>query len=189
MNEEEMKNLWLGQRMDVTLASGLLQELHKKGNELKKGIKKRDRLEALAALLVSVFFLGPLFSHDDPFVKIGCVLIILYAIEVVVVLRLYRKEPQTEGLPLKEQLQKELLFFLKQKALLKNVAYWYIAPCFIGLTFFAYGVNHYWWAFLIHTGINMAVMVYIYRLNRKSVREQFSPVIDRLQALLKELEK
>lgn len=56
MNEEEMKNLWLGQRMDVTLGSVLLQELHKTGNELKKKIKMRDRLEALAVLLVSVFF-------------------------------------------------------------------------------------------------------------------------------------
>lgn len=116
-------------------------------------------------------------------------IIILYAIEVVVVLRQYRKEPPTEELPLKEQLQKELLFFLKQKAVLKTVAYWCIAPCFIGLTFFAYGVNHYWWAFLIHTGSSIAFMVYIYRLNRKNLREQFSPVINRLQALLRELEK
>lgn len=161
MNEEEMKRLWLGQGLDVSLSSGLVQEFRQKGDELKKGVKKRDRMEELAALLGSIFFLMILFVNNNPFVKIGCVLIILYAIEVVVVLRLYRKEPKTEGLPLTEQLQKELRFFLKQKALLKNVVYWYIAPCFIGLTIFAYGVNEFLWMFLIHSGINVLLMVYI----------------------------
>ena len=184
MNEEEMKKLWLEQGLNVRFPASLLDEISQKGDALKKGIKKRDRLEELAALIGGSFFLIPFFSHESLFVKIGCVLIILFAIEVVIVLRLYRKEPRTEGLALKEQLVKELRFFRKQRSLSQKIGYWYIAPCFIGLTFFAYGLSANWWMFGIHTAFNVFIAVYIYRLNRKGVKERYNPLIHRLEKLL-----
>lgn len=184
MNEEEMKKLWLEQDLNVRLPGNLLQEISQKGEDLKKEIKKRDRLEELAALAGGSFFLIPFFSHENLFVKIGCILIILFAIEVVIVLRLFRKEPRTEGFSLSEQFKEELRFFRKQRALSEKIVFWYIAPCFVGLTFFAYGLSANGWMFGIHTAFNVFIAVYIYRLNRKAVKERYNPLIYRLEELL-----
>lgn len=189
MSEDEMKDLWLSQKMEVNLEAGLLNEIRNTTDTIKKKIRWRDRQEELAAAFGSLCFMLAFYFFEDVFVKIGCVLIILFAVEVVVVLRLNRKQPVSIGLSLKEQLQEELKFFRKQRKLLSTVTYWYITPFLIGITFFTWGINDGWIAFVLHSFFNIFIAAAIFIANKKAVQDQFSPLIERLEKLLGQLEK
>ena len=189
MKEEEIRKIWTNTDapyypVDTTSLTRLRTEV----DRMDKAIRRRDWREIGAAILVALAFGGMAFWFDNVYTQAGCGIVVLASALIVWVLRKSRKHETREQMPVKEQVEAELLFYRKQRRILKNVLAWYISPIFAGLTLFYFGLTDGWVDFFAFTLLNIGVMTYIWYLNQRAVRKEIEPLIASLEQLQQNLE-
>lgn len=193
MNEDlNLQHLWQGgQNWQTRLQPvKLVQEVKEEVSKLYGSIKTRNRSEIWTALLVIPLFFYIGYLQENPLAQWGAWSVCVYGLWVILIMSwMSRQRPvQQLGRPFREQLQAEIIYFQKEKRLLNSVVWWYILPLYLGLGLFHWGLNDSWWMFMIMMAITSWIMLFIIRLNKKAVRQQINPLLERLQRLKEELE-
>lgn len=189
MKEEEIRKIWTNADAPYyPVDTASLTRLRTEVDRMDKAIRRRDWREIGAAILVALAFGGMAFWFDNVYTQAGCGIVVLASALIVWVLRKSRKHETREQMPVKEQVEAELLFYRKQRRILKHVLAWYISPIFAGLTLFYFGLTDGWVDFFAFTLLNIGVMTYIWYLNQRAVRKEIEPLIASLEQLQQNLE-
>ena len=189
MKEEEIRKIWTNADAPYyPVDAASLTRLRSEVDRLDKVIRQRDWWEIGTAVLVAFVFGGMAFWIENVYTKIGSILVVLAAALIVWVLRKSRKQETNGQMTVKEQVEAELVFYRKQRRILKNVLFWYIFPIFAGLTLFYLGLTNGWVDFFAFTLLNIGVMAYIGYLNQQAVRKEVEPLIALLEQLQQNLE-
>jgi len=174
-------------------------ELVRRAQKLEASLRKRDWIEAGAALFVISGFGWFLWSGQLPLIAtIGIGIIMLGALESVIVLQWAQRcdrEP-TEGTPLNKFCEAELKRFNRQIRLLHNVTWWYTGPMILGCCIFVFGLLYslvelpplIFYGFLsAFFACFYAVVIIIKRINQRSAEKELIPLCNELADLQKSL--
>jgi len=169
--------------------SRLVIDVQSKLGTVNKSIRYRDFLETAGA--VTVVPVSIYYAYSIPFTlsKIASVLIALWAIFIIIKLRLARKhQPGDYSVTYLEYLQQSKSYLTLQKKLLDTVIYWYILPCLCFALLFLAG-------FLEKPGdptriiitalIFLLVGIVVFYLYRRTVRKHFIPRLEKIDQLIK----
>jgi hypothetical protein len=151
-----------------------------------------DLAEQFAIVLVSPVFLY--YAYTIPFLltKIASVLIVVWGIYVFIRLRNAKKQkPAAFNETYLQYLYKTRDYLKIQKDLVDSVLSWYILPAGILAFIFVLGPGvDDRWPKLIKAGLGIAGMgTAIYYLNKRSVKKQFIPRLEKVDALIRTMEK
>jgi hypothetical protein len=200
MLEQELKEIWKTasqvERIKFDL-SRLMIDLNKKMRSIERAIRRRDRREIVAAVLMIPIY-GYL-AYEIPFMmsKIGSIVILIWCVYVIFKLRNVQKTKRKTDLSLSfsEQLESQKTHMTQQVKLLDTVLYWYILPPYIGNIIFIFGLSdpsEYEWsnivldvylplsmpykiAYLVSGAIVSGVILW---LNKSIVKKTLKPLID-----------
>ena len=189
MKEEELRKIWINADVPYySVDAASLIRLRTEVDRLNKVIRGRDWGEIVIAILGALAFGGMAFWFENVYTKVGSVLLVLASVLIVWVLRISRKQKTKEQMPVRKQVEAELVFFRKQRRILKNVLAWYILPIFAGLTPFQLGLTESWGEFFVFSLVNIGLMIYAWYLNQQVVRKEIEPLIASLEQLQQNLE-
>lgn len=203
MNLDDFKADWIQQRNELAgnrfdeLVSGVVA----RATKLEASIRRRDWIEAAAAAFVVAFLSVTLLPASAPIImKIGAVIIMLGAIEIVVVLfwTRHRNEQLKHDLPLIEFCSAEIRRVDRQIQLLRSVNWWYSGPLMFGCCVMIYGMIssitelpafvHYGFLAALCSCV-LAVMYIVYRINARAVEKELVPIRDEFAELMRSLEQ
>ena len=146
MIEQELKVIWSTSAQVEQIkfdTSRLLLNLKNKMSKMDRSLKFRDTLEIVIALFIIPLF--GMMAYFIPFLlsKLGCLLIMAWAVYVIYKLRKTKKHKRPVDLSesLREQLEKYKIYIQKQAELIDSALYWYLLPPFVGITIMVVGVD------------------------------------------------
>ncbi len=187
---DEARRIWQapdeGSHGDVT-GDVVLSRVRRRAAELDRTLRRRDRLESVAAVVLCALFV-PLLFGASWVTRAGVVLFLLGSALILVKLRRARREPPDPAAPLGEVLRAERERLHAQIRLLDSVLWWYIAPLGLGVILVFVGSAGLSWASLVYTAVVVALGAWIRALNRDAARRELAPRRDALDRLLVELE-
>lgn len=181
--------------MDRSISTPELQDLlnvvQQRYAGMERSIHGRDVREILAAVFVVGAFaaMWPLY-RSSPVAILGVAVICLGAALIVYVLMSAQKpEPLSFHASVLDSSRNRLAWLDSQIRLLRTVAWWYVAPLFVGFLLLNWGINGgAWLALGLQAIIGLAVAAGIVVLNRWAVRRGLQPVRDDLARLIEALE-
>ncbi|HKK45483.1 MAG TPA: hypothetical protein VJ964_08170 [Balneolaceae bacterium] len=196
MELNELKNVWKQQSSNHNLdysQSELMMLINNQMISLEKEIKSRDRIEFIACLFLIVCFGIILFTTNSVWKQVGSVTIVLSGIFIWYKLkytqhRSFDKKPSPDR-PMREYLKLEAESVEKQKKLLQNIAWWYIAPICLGLFFFALGLDSGFTKKLLYMIVVIVTGGLVWWMNQRAVKQKFDPLLKEIKEAIKFLEE
>ena len=193
MIDEELKRIWQGASEEAHIQfnqSKLLIEMEQKLKRFDDTIKHRNYTEIFVAILLIPVFTAITYSTPYPLSRLGAGLIVLYCFFVIFKLSHTRKQKNKIDYTttLKQQLITTKTYIEKEKRLLNTVLYWYLLPPFTGCILFWAGMPMNPW--MLSSLILFAILVNgaIWWLNKHAVKKSMNPLLEEIDATLKELE-
>ena len=192
--EDELVKIWQSspnQERAKFEKSRLMIDVQSAVDHLHKKIKNRDLMEQIGAMVgIPVF---AYYAYSIPFIltKIASVLIIFWGIYVLIRLRNAKKhKPSAFTETYLEYLYKTRQYLNIQKQLLDNVLYWYILPAMILVFLFVLGPGISGRLLkVIKVGVgDIALAVALYFLNKRAVKKQFIPRLEKIDELIRVME-
>lgn len=184
MELNELKQVWKQQNIDSKMEysqSELMLLINNKMLSLEKEIKSRDRLEIIACVVIVLFFGYILFTTQSLWKQIGSATLMLSGVFIAYKLKSAQitrpDEPSQYDHSMQEHLSWELQQVRRQKKLLKNVAWWYIAPIVVGLLFFTIGFESGIITQVVYMAVVLAFSAFVWHLNQRTVQKKFDPLI------------
>lgn len=157
----------------------------------KSTLFRRDLGETIAAVVLVYLFGKDLFIFKNLMVSAGNLIMVCGM--VFIIYKLHRTRwvwgSSRLDLTVREFCSLELQRVEKQIELLRNVGFWYLAPCFVGVNFVFAGHCDSLFESLAYFLFVLLLYWYIYALNQWAVDKQFVPLQRELQATLSELEE
>jgi hypothetical protein len=154
----------------------------------------RDASEGIAGLLASAVFAGywiinPALLAPNAIAKTGIVITIAGSVGVILVMRFVRRRNQADfgSVPLKDFIASEVEAVNGQVSLLRHVAWWYLAPFYVGTCVYVYGLSSsggwdpYRIGFLCYALFAFVLYRSIWRLNQRVRVATLEPLRDALQ--------
>jgi hypothetical protein len=195
MIEDELVKIWQSSPNEERVKfekSRLMIEVQSSVDSFHKKIKYRDLLEQIAIIAGSPVF--AYYSYSIPFTltKIASVMIILWGIYVFVRLQKAKKnKPGALTETYLEYLYKTRAYLQIQKQLVDSVLYWYILPAMVLLFLFILGpgLDGRVAKILKHGAFITAIGAFIYFLNKRAVKKQFMPRLEKIDELISVMEK
>jgi hypothetical protein len=196
MIEDELVKLWQSSPNQERIKferSRLMIDVQSGIDRFNKLIRYRDMREGAGALIGIPMFI--FFAYKAPFLvsKIGAVLVVLWGIYVVFRLRSVAKhKPGPLAGTYLDYLYTFRKYLQSQKHLLDTVLYWYILPCFTGITLIFLGPSLESGELGTFAKLEAAVVgvsVAIYFLNKYAVKESIVPRLEKVEGLIKVMEK
>jgi hypothetical protein len=196
MIEDELIKIWQSSPNQERVKfekSRLMIDVQSSLDRFHKAIRNRDLTETIAAIIVIPVFAYYAYIIPHTATKIASVLIALWAVYVVIKLKKARKsKPGAFTETYQEYLYKTREYLIVQKKLLDTVLYWYILPGFAFILLFLLGFigmpeKH---NYIIKTGTLSTVLgVLVYFLNRRAVKKRITPRLEKVDELIKVMEK
>lgn len=167
----------------------LIAATRRRLNCLWGSIFRRDMAETIAAVFV-VIFLGRYMLVDNHVVRISAWWLVIWAVQVVYKMHRTRtsRRPAPPDAAVREYCRIELDRLDLQIQLLRNVLWWYIAPCMVGVNIFFIGQAGFGIASLFYGIVTLLLAWGIYSLNRRAVVRDLVPRRNELASLLSQLE-
>ena len=195
MIEDELVKIWQSSPNQERVKferSRLMIDVQSTVDNLHRKIKYRDLREQIAIIAVIPIF--AYYAYHIPFIltKIASVLIIIWGIYVFIRLRNAKKrKPGAFTETYLEYLYQTREYIRTQKQLLDSVLYWYILPAMILVLLFVAGLGIQGRLLkVIKMGVlTAAVGVATYFLNKRAVKKQFIPRLEKIDKLIGVLEK
>ena len=195
MIEDELVKIWQSSPNQERVKfekSRLMIDVQSSLDHLHKKMKYRDLMEQVAIIFTIPVFAYYAYSIPFTLTKIASVLIILFGIYVIIRLRNAKKhKPGAFTETYLEYLYKTREYLKIQKQLVDNVLYWYILP---GMTLM--------FLFIMGPGISgrlpkvmkigvliAAVGAATYFLNKRVVKKQYIPRLEKIDELINVMEK
>jgi hypothetical protein len=173
MELDDLKGGWA--TAGQTPGGASLDELMPRLRRLRRGLFWRDTREIVAAAVLFPIFawfgwIGQL--RREPLApRIGIGLLLAGLLLIVVVLLWARRPRASAGSPVGEHLRAELAHMDRQIFILRHVAWWYVAPIFVGINLFVGGVRGARSTFAVtYAVVTLAFSVFIVWLNRQGAR-------------------
>lgn len=195
MIEDELVKIWQSSPNQERVKfekSRLMIDVQSTVDHFHQKIKYRDLIEQFTGLLLIPVFAYHAYRVPFTLTKVASVLIILWIVYVIFRLQNAKKHrPSAFTETYLEYLYKTRDYLNIQKQLLNNILYWYILPAMIAMFLFIAGPGI---AGRLQKVIKMeAVFIAIgaatYFLNKRAVKKQFVPRLEKIDELIKVLEK
>jgi hypothetical protein len=174
MELDDLKGAWAN--AGQTAGGASLDELIPRLRRLRRGLFWRDVREIVAAAVLFPLFawlgwIGQL--RGEPLApRIGIALLLAGLLVAVAVLLWARRPRASSGSPVGEHLRSELAHIDRQIFILRHIAWWYVAPIFVGINLFIAGVRGATSMFSItYATVTLAFSVFIVWLNRQGARK------------------
>lgn len=164
-----------------------LQRVRQRSEELRRVVRRRDRLEIAVALVMLPLFGWLAVAGSNPVSRIGAAIVAIACLVIPFRLRAARRAESDPGQPLLLQLRQELASVQAQDRLLSSVAWWYLLPLGVGVILFVGGSA----SRLMGAGYAVIVIAFyywLYRLNQRAVRTELVPRARELQGWISHLE-
>jgi len=191
MSWRDLQGQW--QRTAVTpLSASTVQDTLRRVQRLRRGILWRDGMETVVALALVPVVYGWLRSA----VRAHALLMeasaaLLLAWLFYVPWRLWRARrllPRSDpGLPPQHYLQLQKQALLAQARMLERVAWWYLAPCMLGIAGMTIGKHGMTRHALIYLGAVFVLYVGVERLNKRAAKHNFRRRVAEIDATCREL--
>jgi hypothetical protein len=146
-----------------------------RAGELERTVRRRDRRETLIALALLPVFTYFALRADGLAVRLGSAILVAALVAIPLRLRAARRRTPDPGLPVAQFLRLELEFVLRQRRLLLTVPLWYLGPLVVGVILFYAGASTSPWRTVLYGAVVLAFAAWIYRLNRRAVRQELEP--------------
>jgi hypothetical protein len=196
MSFEDVRKQWQSE-VDRPLAADRFKELlsvaQQKYSKLERTVYWRDLREIAAAMFVMVAFAAgwPAFYRKSLVAAAGAGILIL-APPFIVYMLIRARRPI--ALPLDASVldcsRQRLTWLDRQIQLLQTVAYWYVAPIFVGIVLFDWGLARgHWLFFSAHVATSALFCLFVIFLNRRAVRKQLLPIREELVQVIAGLER
>lgn len=196
MEFDELKKTWKRQQINQELEYSeheVLMLINNKMISFEKDIKTRDRGEFIASALVIIAFGILFFVMSSVISKIGCIVIILSTFFIAYKLKKNQpnkiEDKRSRNHTIRQHLKQELKNVQKQKALLTNIVWWYIAPPCLGLFLFTIGTTWYNTAKIIYLLLLVLMAVAVWYLNQRAVTRRFDPLLKEIKDSIAFIEK
>ncbi|MDZ7680372.1 MAG: hypothetical protein U5J63_01365 [Fodinibius sp.] len=141
--------------------------------------------------MIGIFSLWGI-NANSIWIQAGCAVIVLSAAFIWYKLkntqRLSFDANSGQDRPMREHLNSELESLQKQKALLANVAWWYLTPIWIGLLLITIGFSN---GPIFKIGYMIAVSLlyaWIWNRNQKVVKQRFDPLETEIKEAIKSID-
>lgn len=201
MLENELNKIWQNSTREELVkfnASKLLIDLDSKLESFDRCIKNRDRREIIAAIFIMLvfgvmtFFIPQLLSKMGILRGVlygtGLMLGVIFGILVIYKLRHVKKfKADNYSLSTKDYLIKHQQYLIKERSLLEKVLYWYTLPATLSTILIFVGVNLGSTQTYILILISLVVNAYAYYINKRTVKKDFNPLIEKLDVIINEL--
>lgn len=191
VNLEDARRDWQAQSLPREAKieeSEILDLVKERSAAFDRQIGRRDRREAIAAIVVAILFIPLLLT--GPWLSRAGVLVVLGALAVIVrKLGAARRAEAADqvDLSLRELLNNERAKIDGQIRLLESVVSWYILPPVIGALMIVIGLEGFSWFTAIYALLALALSIWIYRLNQRAARQDLRPRREELDRLIQEL--
>ncbi len=206
MEGQDLKNIWKSaSKEEITINTDQLMDDFKLKMERREQIvRRRDLREIIAALIGLIGFGYSYYAYSNTFSRVGSILGLLALIYIIYKLRSNRKNKtgQKLFLPIREQMLHQHRFMLNQYKLLDTVIYWVSTPLFMANSIIVWGlskpndtstlldqITEKWEIKIVITIILAIVFGYIGWMNKKAAEVNWKPLIQQLNALLKNLKE
>lgn len=189
MTEKKLQELW--KETESSKQSTSFADLSMVVKKVESRIKTRDAREIIVAALLIPFFIFFFFKLDNLTARAGALVMVMYSILVIYKLRNVKKhkKPFDPLLTIKHQMINIRTYLSEERALLDSVFYWYLLPPFIGILLFVIGLDIEKSKAIFYLGLTIILYFFIYRLNKKAVRERFNPLLQKIDTAIQELEE
>jgi len=187
MNDELLQSAW--QKMKAPLQTGnILDNTMSEIETLKKKIRRRNRREIGAAIVLLLIFLPICCFAANIYSRTGAFIVVLSAIAIILKLQNRKNTAAADiTLPPVPYLYQHLIYLKNEVRILSTVLYWYILPPMTGFALFFLGHdNNNIHSLIFHYGILIFVGLMVYILNKMAVKLILQPLVIRLETLLKE---
>jgi acyl-CoA synthetase (AMP-forming)/AMP-acid ligase II len=199
MNLDDLKSAWKHRHDELASdhVDALAADIYARTARVESAIRRRDRVEAAAAVLVLVVFgLFLCFVTIPIIMQLGVGIIMLAVVEVVVVMSWTRRrdaEPRHDA-PLLQFCSAEITRLDRQIALLRRVMWWYSGPMLLGAAVMMYGLLDsvpelsagVRYGFLAaFYGCFAAAGIIIQSINRRTVTTTLVPMRDELKEIVR----
>jgi hypothetical protein len=190
MKLDEARREWQSQTiLDETMSEDELMETVKRNSSaFDRAIARRDRREAITAIVVMIVFLpmlvtGPWLTRAGVVVVLGAFALIFNRLGAA------RRLEASErvDLSLAELLESERAKVDGQIRLLESVVSWYIIPPAVGAMLIVIGLEGLSWFTAAYAVFALAIALLVYRLNQQAVRRDLRPTRSALERLIREL--
>ena len=192
MNFEELGRVWRDEGGEVLRArTETLSPLRKRVREVEAKVRRRDRLESGAALVLAPAFLFLTWlvaSRSMPIAALGAAVLALWCLAIPRRLRRARPSEPDVGRPVAQALAEEGNFLRAQEALLLQVPIWYIAPCLVGALLFVFGIPSAPSYRLKFTVVALAFGVLVTLMNLQTARRVLRPLRLEVEGWLADLD-
>jgi hypothetical protein len=192
MDEDSLKRLWRnsGNKEEIHINSEkLLESVSKKLSDMKKHIKKRNRLEIFLAVVMFLLFswwaiVVPIWGvkTGSAIVAANCLLVIYRLVKATKV-----NLKQDHFSDIKFELMVSLQRVRQEFNLLNTVLWWYLLPFFVGIIFIFYAYLHSLLSFCIYSLIVAVIYAYIWYKNKRVAKDYLKPLEQNLTRILDEL--
>jgi hypothetical protein len=173
MELDDLKGAWANAGQAAGGAS--LDELIPRLRRLRRGLFWRDAREIVAAAVLFPIFawlgwIGQL--RREPLApRLGIALLLAALLLIVAVLLWARRPRASAGSSVGEHLRTELAHMDRQIFILRHVAWWYVAPIFVGINLFVAGLRGARSTFAVtYAIVTFVFSVFIVWLNRRGAR-------------------
>ena len=192
--EDELIKIWQSSSNQERIKfekSKLMIELQSSLSRLHRWWKYLEIVEVVSAIIGILSFSFIVYSTPYITTKIASVLIIIFFINILIqVLGIKKFKPNDLEENYLEYLKKTRKYFEAQKKLLETSVYWVILPIFpIMLLFFVgpWEIPSTRYLIVVIYLVTIGMGIYGYFLNKKRVKNEIKPRIDRVDELIKEL--
>jgi hypothetical protein len=194
MNDEELKRLWCGQKLDAPtkLSPGdQIKLMRIKTKALDRAYLWCDTVIIGISALVLLFFAWHLLKTTPLVARIGLVIMIAtHAFDIWKTIRVRRVLPQPPtDAPVTQWLRHELEKVRARSKLTRTMLWWDLLPFWVGAIVFTWGLDIalssqiFFSAFF--TGISVILYVSRWKLTQYTWRKADLPLIEELESLLK----
>jgi hypothetical protein len=174
--------------------SPMIELLVKETSKVDKSIKRRDRLEISIALLLIPVWSWKLFYSASLVQTTGLWIAIVACLYIPYKLLKAKQINAPKDNSVMAFLQFEKIKIENQKKLLESVAVWYIAPLMVaivlitaGATVDETGIPRITEQLAIYYGFCVMLVIGIYFLNKRAVKKQLLPLLDKIKQRISEL--
>lgn len=196
MMEDELVKIWQsspGLEQVKFEKSRLMLDVQSGINRLDKLVKRRDAIEsAVAIFVVTPAFTFTAFMFPNIFIRLACILIVLWSFYVVYRLRNARKYKPDVTDNYIQYLHKSKAHLIAQKKMLETVLWWYVLPAQSGVTLFCLGIA-------LETGsyqglikmevLGLGLAIATVYLNQQAVKKTLMPRLEKIDELIGAMEK
>jgi hypothetical protein len=193
MKLEEARRDWQAQPLPKEPQmpeSEMLDLVKHRSAALDRQIGRRDRREAIVAIVVAILFFPILFT--GPWLARAGVLVVLGAFALIMRklgAARHIEAAERADISLRELLTTERMKLDGQIRLLESVVSWYILPPVAGAMMIVIGLEGWSWFTVGYASFALALSVWIYRLNQRAARHELHPRRAELDRLIQELER